>query len=96
MLSYMCAGRPILAAMSERNAASQTLLQEGFGVVVDDGDPDTLASALRELLDHPDRADAMGKRARQVAERDFTIDRIGDRFEAALGLAGCRSGPDPT
>jgi colanic acid biosynthesis glycosyl transferase WcaI len=89
MLSYMCAGRPILAAMSGGNAASQTVIREGLGIVVDDGAPETLAASLRKLLDHPDEASSMGKRAREVAERDFALDRIGDRFEAALG-------PSPT
>jgi colanic acid biosynthesis glycosyl transferase WcaI len=90
MLSYMCAGRPILAAMSASNAASQVLSSEGLGIVVDDGDPVRLAEALRDLLDHTEEAAGMGKRARRVAERDFDIHRIGERFESALGLRPTR------
>lgn len=87
MLSYMCAGRPVLAAMSERNSASQVVVREGLGVVVDDGDPNAMARALRRMLDDPEETAAMGRRARKVAERDFSIVTIADRFEELLDLA---------
>jgi glycosyltransferase involved in cell wall biosynthesis len=87
MLSYMCAGRPILAAMRGSNAASQVVLREGLGVVVDDGDPTEMAVALRKMLDDPEETAAMGRRARKVAERDFAIDAIADQFEELLDLA---------
>jgi glycosyltransferase involved in cell wall biosynthesis len=44
------------------------------GLVVPPGDVEALAAALRELIDDPDRADALGRAGRERLERELTTD----------------------
>ena len=87
MLSYMCAGRPIVAVMDEGNAAAQTVVAEGMGRVIGTGDPVDLVKAVRSLLDDPEETARMGAAARAYAERTFDIVRIGDAFERQIEAA---------
>jgi glycosyltransferase involved in cell wall biosynthesis len=93
MLSYMCAGRPIVAVMDDDNAAARTVLDEGMGYVVPPGDREGLVKAVRAILDDPEEAAAMGAAARAYAERTFDIERIATAFEGQIeaALAATRS-----
>jgi glycosyltransferase involved in cell wall biosynthesis len=42
-------------------------------------DPEALADALVDLLDHPARAAAMGAAGRELALADFSVDRMAER-----------------
>jgi glycosyltransferase involved in cell wall biosynthesis len=82
VLTYLCAGRPVLAVMDPGNAAARLLTTAGAGVVVDgSAGGHAVAAALREILDEPGAAMTMGAAGRCLAERDFDIRRIADRFE---------------
>lgn len=52
------------------------------GLLVPPGDPDRLAAAIREMVRHPDRARAMGRRARAEVVQRYSFDRMVARFEA--------------
>jgi len=95
VLSYHCAGRPILAAIPAENLAARIISQCGSGVVVDPKDRDAFVRAAMELVDDPDRRRAMGERARAYAEATFDITAIGDRFEGIL-LGSCEAAPGIT
>ena len=84
ILSYLCAGRPVVAALPRENLAARLLQRAACGVVVDPGDGDGLAAATIRLLDDPDRRRELGRRARAYAEETFDITTIGDRFERIL------------
>jgi glycosyltransferase involved in cell wall biosynthesis len=87
VLSYHCAGRPIVAAVPRENLAARIIERNGSGVVVPPGDAAALGDAVASLLADPDEARATGERARAYAERTFDIAVIGDRFEDVLRLA---------
>jgi glycosyltransferase involved in cell wall biosynthesis len=53
------------------------------GMIVDDSVV-TLAAAVRELLDDPDRRAAMGKSARTRCESEFNLDLMAERWQTAL------------
>lgn len=84
ILTYLCAGRPILLSMPEDNLAAKTVLDAGAGRVVPPGDPADFVSAARDLLNDPETRRTMGQNARAHAEKKFDIDSITDRFEAIL------------
>lgn len=87
VLSYHCAGRPILAAVPADNLAARTIDGAGSGVVVRPGDAAGLVAAAEKLLsDAAWRAD-LGRAARAHAESAFAIERIADRFEDVLAGA---------
>lgn len=84
VLTYHCAGRPLLAAMPIENPASQFILRAGSGIVVEPEDrAGFLEGAIRLLEDNELRAE-LGLRARSYAESVFSIDAVADRFGAAI------------
>ena len=96
-LTYLCAGRPVLGLMPEENLASR-LVAEADGCVLPPTEEslDEAARWVRTLLGDLEQALLAGKKARELAELEFALDRCADRFEAVLagaalagaGLAG--------
>ena len=81
VFSYMCAGRPLLMSVPASNYAAQIINTNGLGLSSHPEDTTTLISHARQLLEHPDLRDDMGKAARQLAERLFNIEAITNTFE---------------
>ncbi|PKW17956.1 glycosyltransferase family 4 protein [Saccharopolyspora spinosa] len=84
VLAYLCAGRPVLAAIPSTNRAAQLLAEIGAGQVVSPDDPDKYVEAAFALLADPARRLRMGSAGRQYARRAFAIEPIADRFEEIL------------
>lgn len=87
VLSYLCAGRPIVASIPIDNAAARLVSERAnAGVVVEPGDTDSFVRAVKELLDDPARAAELGRNGRSFAERTYTEDLIIERFLEAAGI----------
>lgn len=84
VLSYLCAARPILAAMPVENLAARIIARHNAGRIAAPDDLDGFAGHARELLADPDLRAAMGANARRYAEERFRIADIGARFEDIL------------
>jgi glycosyltransferase involved in cell wall biosynthesis len=84
VLSYLCAGKPIVLAAAPENLASRTIAEAGSGVCVAPGDLEALSTAVIGYLDDEDRRLSHGHKARIYAENAFAIGPITDRFEALL------------
>lgn len=84
VLSYLCAGRPLLLAVPPENLAARTVEGAGAGRVVPPADEERFVAAALEMLENPAESTAMGRRARAYAEATFDISRIADRFEGVL------------
>ncbi len=84
---YMAAGRPTIATRVGDVAA--VIEEERIGVTADFG-ATPLAEAAEDLLADGSRLAEMGARAREVAERRFSLSSIGRRVEALYrsALAG--------
>lgn len=82
VLTYHCAGRPILAAIPSENLAARIIREQRSGVCVDPRDLDAFVAAAVTLRSTPKECAEMGERARSYARRDFDIGTISDRFEA--------------
>lgn len=94
VLTYLCAQRPIVAAMPRSNLATRTVERAGAGVVVDPGNRDRFIAAAEAFVGDADLRRSAGERARQYAERSFDIDAITDRFEDILARAARTNGSD--
>ena len=81
VLSYMTAGRPILAAIPPRNLAARTIIAASSGVVVDPNDPSGLRHLARSLMDDEDRRKGLGTAALAYARANFEISIIASQFE---------------
>lgn len=84
VLSYLCAGRPIVAAVPDTNDVARLLEQTGAGIASTPGDSSALSTAVKHLLYDDTRREAMGSAARRFAEEAFDIDTITARFESYL------------
>lgn len=70
LLNYMAAGCPVVASRG-----SATLLEHGVtGLVVDNYDVEGFAQEMRRIIDKPELAQALGRRARAVAVEHFSWD----------------------
>jgi glycosyltransferase involved in cell wall biosynthesis len=84
VLTYLCAGRPIVASVSSNNLAAEHIREAHAGVVVDPDDLDAFTYAVEKLAGDPARCQQLGRNARAFAEGTFDIETITDHFEDVL------------
>jgi glycosyltransferase involved in cell wall biosynthesis len=84
VLSYLCAGRPVLLAVPKQNLAAKIVVECGAGPVVEPADLRGFSAAAKHLIESPELRAKYGKSARAYAETHFDIRRIGDQFEGIL------------
>jgi glycosyltransferase involved in cell wall biosynthesis len=85
VLSYLCAGRPVLLAVPLENLVSRIVKNEGAGLGVDPLDVDGFTAAALQLAESPALRETAGHAARHYADTHFDIERITDRFEQICG-----------
>jgi len=78
VLTYLAAGKPVIASVPGQNLAARVLRRSGAGVVTEPGEHGQLASAVSALLTDPDRLREMSIAARRYAEEAFDVVRIAD------------------
>jgi colanic acid biosynthesis glycosyl transferase WcaI len=91
VLSCLCAGRPLLAAIPSSNLTARLIRRVDAGFVIAGDNREAFLAAADILLNDPALATAMGERGRRYAEAAFDIGPITDRFVAVLsgyGLEG--------
>ena len=84
VLTYLCAGRPILAAIPNENLAARIILSEGAGSIVSPDEPDSFVAAAEALLADAPKRMSTAAAARDYARRNFDISRIAARFESVI------------
>lgn len=87
ILSYHCAGRPVLASVLDDNLAARIINRENSGVVVEPGTRHDFLAAADKLVDDQGLRETLGVNARSYAERKFDISAIGDRFSMLVARA---------
>lgn len=81
ILSYLAAGKPIVAAIAEDNDAAATIAAAEAGLVVAPGDSASFSDRVIELAASEPLRRRLGRNARSFAESRFAIDDIADQFE---------------
>ena len=87
VLTYMCAGRPILAAIPPENLAARLIQLSGAGLSVSPSNSSAFVAGAQTLRSNDELRGRLGEGGRLYAERHFRIDGIADRFEAVLNAA---------
>ncbi|MCZ8121860.1 MAG: glycosyltransferase family 4 protein [Tagaea sp.] len=87
VLTYLCAGRPILAAIPPENLAARLIGRENAGFAVAPADRAGFLAAAKTLAENPDLRAAQGAKALDYARRTFDIAAIAGRFAAILESA---------
>jgi colanic acid biosynthesis glycosyl transferase WcaI len=89
ILSYLCAGRPIVLCAPLENLASRTVQKANAGLAVPAGDQAAFVSAVLGFLNDSNARETCARNARAYAERTFNIGPIADRFETVLQAVKC-------
>lgn len=84
LLTYMAAGRAVLAAVNLTSQAAAIIREAQGGMLVKPEDPAALAEAARQLRSDPAALGIMGRRNRQYAEENFDQRQIVAAQEAFL------------
>ncbi len=91
--SILAAGRPVVASVDEGTEVARTVEAAGAGLAVPPEDPAAFTMALRQLLDDPSRARAMGEAGRAWVERWASPAAVAAAYEELFEqLAGRRRG----
>jgi glycosyltransferase involved in cell wall biosynthesis len=78
IFDYMAAGRPLLSSCP--GEAEELIRRERIGLQIRAEDAAGIGEALQALHADPDTRRAMGRRARELFERDFAIEAILERY----------------
>jgi glycosyltransferase involved in cell wall biosynthesis len=84
ILTYLCAGRPLLVSVPADNLGARVVETSGAGMVVPPGDAATFLAAAGRLLEDEQLREDLGRRARAYAESTFHVDAVADRFVEVL------------
>jgi glycosyltransferase involved in cell wall biosynthesis len=85
MLEAMSLGKPVVstAVSGAEDALGARSRDDAAGLIVD-RTPDAIASAIRELMDHPRLAAQLGATAAHRAANEFSVERMLDEWESFL------------
>lgn len=84
VLSYLCAGRPVLLAIPVENLAARIVEQQQAGRIIPPDEPAAFAREAQHLIHNEALRHRLGINARRYAETTFDIDAITGRFEQIL------------
>jgi glycosyltransferase involved in cell wall biosynthesis len=87
LVDAIAAGRPVVATAFPH---AVELLSSGAGIVVPHANPLALAGAIRSVLTHPDRLEAMATEARRIAP-SLRWGAVADRYRSVCDelVQGC-------
>jgi glycosyltransferase involved in cell wall biosynthesis len=80
ILAYLCAGRPVLAAIPYTNQSAKLLAQTGAGTLVSPLEPAAFVAAGLALMEDSALRDVQSRAARRFAEENFDMNVVGARF----------------
>lgn len=84
ILSYLAAGKPIVASIAADNDAARIIGDADAGQVVRSGDPAAFCKAVLGLAEDPGLRRKMGENSRRFAERHFDVAAIAQSFESVF------------
>lgn len=85
LTSYLSAGKPILAAVSESGAcASELIKTDGAAIVVPPSRPDLLAAAIRNLIGSHEKVKQMSEAGVVYARKNLTKDKARQQISEIL------------
>jgi colanic acid biosynthesis glycosyl transferase WcaI len=90
LLTYMAAGRSVVAAVAERSEAARHVTRSKCGVVVPPEDPGALTAAVLRLCRDRELRSNLGFNGRRYAEDHFTKDKVMYQYDQFFKLIGER------
>jgi glycosyltransferase involved in cell wall biosynthesis len=90
LLSYLYWGLPVLASVNPGNDLFDLINKNRAGFCCVNGEDENLVAAAKRLVDHPDLRYEMGRNARQLLERTFSVRVAVDQILSHLKETGIR------
>ncbi len=87
VLTYLCAGRPVLLAAPPNNLAADVIRRSGAGMAIDPAEEQCWLDAAQQLASNSNQRVELGANARRYAEKNFDIQTIAANFERILAEA---------
>jgi len=81
VLTYHCAGRPLLLAVPQENLAARLVEEIKTGIVVPPNENGRFLTEVKRLIADGELREKYGRNARRYAESAFDIEGITDKFE---------------
>ena len=81
ILSYLAAGKPVVASIAADNDAAATIRAANAGIIVEPGDIAAFCGSVQRLNADPDKCRRLGLNARRFAEGSFDVDAKAALFE---------------
>ncbi|BAZ70393.1 MAG: glycosyltransferase family 4 protein [Pelatocladus maniniholoensis HA4357-MV3] len=78
----LASGKALVASVPDNGTAARSIRQSGGGVVVPPEDPDTLAKAILDLYEHPEKVKTLGYNSRQFAVEQYSFDQALNHYES--------------
>jgi glycosyltransferase involved in cell wall biosynthesis len=78
------AGRPVINVGAPDGEVAQMVHAHRCGLTVTPGDGHAMAAAIERFLDHPELGHAMGRRARDMLQNEYTRARAFERWKHVL------------
>jgi len=82
MVEALAMGKPMIVVKNPYHPID--VEQEQVGLTYEAGNPDSLKKAIEWLAEHKEEADAMGKRARRLAETTYNIKSCAEQIEQVI------------
>ena len=82
--SILASGRPVVATVSPKSEVARVIDEAQAGVHLPQTATDELVSALVTLMEHPARAEQMGRNARCVLEEKYSMSQVARQYHAIL------------
>lgn len=77
----LASGRPIVGSVPDTGTAAKAIQLSGGGIVVEPESPDALADAVQDLYTNPTLGKKLGKKGRQFALENYSLEQALDRYE---------------
>jgi len=88
VLTYHCAGRPLLLSVPPENLSARLVEEMKTGIVVPPNENGRFLKEVKRLIGDGGLREKYGKNARRYAESTFDIEKITDKFEKILKEVG--------
>jgi glycosyltransferase involved in cell wall biosynthesis len=81
---YLASGTPVVVYAPEGSAIVDYATRERWGYAVSSPGPASLAQAFQALMQQPELRRTLGRRGREIALRDFDVNKLLPEFEALM------------
>jgi colanic acid biosynthesis glycosyl transferase WcaI len=78
----LASGRALVASVPDNGTAARAIRQSGGGVIVPPEDPQTLAMAILDLYQNPEKVKTLGYKSRQYAVEHYSFEQALNQYES--------------